>query len=239
MKSYGQFCAIAKALDVVGERWTPLVLRELICGSSRYNEIQRGMPRISPALLSKRLNDLERAGVIERNRETGGYALTKAGWELKPIIEQLGIWGERWVRGQLSDEALDPDLVMWDMRRRINLALFPRSRTCLEFDFVDQPDGKRHYWLVGDRNGLELCINDPGYPVDLYITTDTRTMILVWNGDLPLRRMIDDGKIELHGPTDLCRAFPKWLMLSLFAGVPSAMEAAQSRQITRDQPRSK
>jgi len=239
MKSYGQFCAIAKALEVVGERWTPLVLRELICGSSRYNEIQRGVPRISPALLSKRLSDLERAGVIERNGETGAYALTRAGWELKPVIEQLGVWGERWVRGQLSDEDLDPDLVMWDMHRRINLKLFPRKRTCLEFDFVDQPDSKRHYWLVGDRNGLELCINEPGYPVDLYITTDTRTMTLVWNGDLPLRRTIDDGRIELHGPMDLCRAFPKWLLLNLFASVPPAAEAAQLRRIARSQRRSK
>ena len=235
MKSYGQFCAIAKALEVVGERWTPLVLRELICGSARYNEIQRGIPRISPALLSKRLNDLERAGVIERDRNSGGYALTKAGWELKPVIEQLGVWGERWARGRLSDEDFDPDLLMWDMRRRINLKAFPQTRTCLEFDFMDQPKGKRHYWLVGDRNAVELCINDPGYPVDLYITTNTRTMTLVWNGDLPLRRMINDGKIGLHGPTALCRAFPQWLMLNLFADVPAAEEAMQLRRIARGQ----
>jgi DNA-binding HxlR family transcriptional regulator len=221
-KSYGQFCSIAKALEVVGERWTPLVLRELICGSSRYNEIQRGMPRISPALLSKRLNNLERAGVIKRDRNTGGYALTEAGWELKPVIEQLGVWGRRWVRGHLADEEFDPDLLMWDMRRRVNLEVFPKTRTCLKFGFIDQPEGKRHYWLVGDRGGLELCITDPGYPVDLYITTDSRTMTLVWNGDLALRRMINDGKIELHGPTDLCRAFPKWLMLNIFAGVSPA-----------------
>lgn len=239
MKSYGQFCAIAKALEVVGERWTPLVLRELICGSSRYNEIQRGIPRISPALLSKRLTDLERAGVIERDPDTGSYALTKAGWELKPVIEQLGVWGERWVRGQLRDEDFDPDLLMWDMRRRINLKLFPRTRTCLEFDFIDRPAGKRHYWLVGDRHELELCINDPGYPVDLYVTTNTRTMILVWNGDLPLRRVIDDGQIELHGPASLCRAFPNWLMLNLFAGVPAAEEAVQLPKIARGQRQSK
>ena len=239
MKSYGQFCAIAKALEVVGERWTPLVLRELICGSSRYSEIQRGLPRISPALLSKRLNDLERAGVIDRDRETGAYVLTEAGWELKPLIEQLGVWGERWVRGQLNDEDFDPDLLMWDIRRRINLQLFPRRRTCLEFDFADQPDTRRHYWLVGDRNGLELCIYEPGYPVDLYITTDIRTMTLVWNGDLPLRRTIDDGKIRLHGPTDLCRTFPKWLMLSVFAGVPPAAEAMQSHKVAGGQRRSR
>lgn len=222
MKPYGQFCSIAKALEVMGERWTPLILRELICGSSRYNEIHRGIPRISPALLSKRLNDLERAGVIKRNPTTGGYALTKAGWELKPVIEQLGVWGQRWVRGQLTEEDCDPDPVMWDMRRRVDLDQLPDNRTCLKFEFKGQPEGKRHYWIVGDRNELELCITDPGYPVDLYVTTDARTMTLVWNGDLPLRRMIQDGRIELLGPTDLCRAFPNWLQLNLFAGVPAA-----------------
>lgn len=222
MKPYGQFCSIAKALEVMGERWSPLILRELICGSSRYNEIHRGIPRISPALLSKRLNDLERAGVIARSEETGGYALTKAGWELKPVIEQLGVWGQRWVRGQLTKEDFDPDPVMWDMRRRIDLNHFPQAHTCLKFEFEGEPDGKRDYWIVGDNTGLELCITDPGYPVDLYITTDARTMILVWNGDLSLRAMIDEGRIDLHGPAHFIRAFPDWLQLGLFAGVPAA-----------------
>jgi DNA-binding HxlR family transcriptional regulator len=222
MKPYGQFCSIAKALEAVGERWTPLVLRELICGATRYSEIQRGVPRMSPALLSKRLGTLERAGVVARDRDTGAYALTEAGWELKPVVEQLGVWGQRWARGRLTDQDCDPDLLMWDLRRRVNRDAFPENRTCLQFEFVDQPKAKRRYWLVGDRGGLDLCIDDPGFPVDLFVTTDARTMTLVWNGDLPLRRMIDDGRIELHGPPPLCRAFPQWLMLSLFAGVPAA-----------------
>ncbi len=125
----------------------------------------------------------------------------------------------------MAGKDFDPDLVMWDMRRRIDLDNFPRRRTCLKFEFLNEPEDKRHYWLVGDRDGLELCIGDPGHAVDLYVTTDTRTMTLVWNGDLSLRKMIDDGKIELHGPTDLCRAFPGWLKLSLFAGVPAAKQA--------------
>lgn len=222
MKSYGQFCSIAKALEVMGERWTPLILRELICGSARFNEIHRGIPRISPALLSKRLGDLERAGVISRNGETNRYALTEAGWELKPVIEQLGVWGQRWVRGHLNDEDYDPDVVMWDMRRRIDLDRFPETHTCLKFQFSEQPEGRRDYWIIGDRDGLELCITDPGHPVDLYVTTDARTMTLVWNGDLPLRRMIEEGRIDLHGATELRRAFPNWLQLNLFAGVEPA-----------------
>jgi DNA-binding HxlR family transcriptional regulator len=222
MKPYGQFCSIAKALEVMGERWSPLILRELICGSSRYNEIHRGMPRISPALLSKRLADLERSGVIARDPDTGSYALTEAGWELKPLIEQLGVWGQRWVRGQLTDEDFDPDVVMWDMRRRIDLAQFPEARTCLKFEISTGSEEMSHYWIVGDRAGLELCVTDPGHPVDLYITTDARTLALVWNGDLPLRAIIEEGEIELHGPTALMKAFPGWLQLGLFAGVAAA-----------------
>jgi DNA-binding HxlR family transcriptional regulator len=222
MKPYGQFCSIAKALEVMGERWSPLILRELICGSSRLNEIHRGIPRISPALLSKRLSDLEQGGVIARDPATGGYALTKAGWELKPVIEQLGIWGQRWVRGQLTEEDFDPDPVMWDLHRRIDLDAFPATRTCLRFEFTGEPEAKRHYWIVGDNKGLELCITEPGFPVDLYVTTDARTMTLVWNGDLPLSRMIDEGRIDLHGPSELRRAFPVWLQLNMFAGVQAA-----------------
>jgi DNA-binding HxlR family transcriptional regulator len=219
MSAYGQFCSIAKALEVVGERWTPLILRELMCGSSRYSEIHRGIPRISPALLSKRLTDLEHSGVIRHDLSTGVYALTDAGWELKPVIEQLGIWGRRWVRGQLSKDDFDPDIVMWDMRRRIDLTKLPETRTCLQFEFSGRPKSKRHYWIVGNRSGLDLCLTDPGYPVDLYIFTDPKTITLVWSGDLPLRKMIKDGRIELNGPTALREAFPSWLQLNAFASI--------------------
>lgn len=219
---YGQFCSIAKALEVVGERWTPLIMRELICGSSRFNEIHRGVPRISPSLLSKRLNDLERAGVISRVEKTGGYELTPAGWEMKPVIEALGIWGQRWVRGRLSDDDFDPDLLMWDVRRRIDLEKFPESRTCICFEFTDVPDEKSRYWLVGSSQGVELCISDPGFDVDLFVTTDVRILTLIWNGDLPLAKQVDDGSVDLHGSGELRRAFQSWLQLSLFAGVEPA-----------------
>lgn len=166
MKTYGQFCSIAKALEIIGERWSPLILRGLICGSSRYSEIQRGIPRISPALLAKRLHDLERAGVIARD-PAGAYTLTPARWELKPVIEQLGVWGQRWVRGQLTEADYDPDPVMWDMRRRIDLGFFPTDRTCLQFSVLDTSGRMRSYWIVGDRGGVELCVTDPGHPIDL------------------------------------------------------------------------
>lgn len=222
MKPYGQFCSIAKALEVVGERWTPLILRELICGSSRFNEIHRGIPRISPSLLTKRLADLEQTGVIQKVVRTGGYELTPAGWELKPMVEILGVWGQRWVRGRLSDEQLDPDLLMWDMRRRICVEAMPEARICLCFEFSDAPEGASLYWLVKSDAGVDLCISDPRFDVDMYVTTDVRTMTEVWNGDTPIAAAIDLGKIDLHGPAPLRKAFPSWLRLSLFAGVEPA-----------------
>lgn len=223
MKPYGQFCSIAKALEVVGERWTPLILRELICGSSRFNEIHRGMPRISPSLLTKRLADLEQAGVVQKAAHTGGYELTQAGWELKPMVEMLGVWGQRWVRGRLSDEDLDPDLLMWDIRRRMCVEAMPEARTCLCFEFTDAPENASLYWLVKSDIGVDLCISDPRFDVDMYVTTDVRTMTEVWNGDTPIAAAIDSGKIDLHGPSSLRKAFPSWLRLSLFAGVEPAV----------------
>ncbi len=222
MKGYGQFCSIAKALEIVGERWTPLIIRELICGSSRFNEIHRGVPRISPSLLSKRLSGLEQTGIIKRVKETGGYELTSSGWELKPLIEALGVWGHRWVRGQLSDDDLDPDLLMWDMRRRINLAAFPDTQICVCFVFTDVRPRKSHYWLVGSSQGVELCISDPSLDVDLFVVTDLRTMTSVWNGDLALAKKVQDGSIDLHGPRPLQQKFGSWLQLNMFASVEPA-----------------
>jgi len=194
----------------------------LMCGSSRFNDIHRGVPRISPALLTKRLQDLEKSGIITRSQETGGYQLTPAGWELKPVVETLGVWGQRWVRGQLSDEDFDPDLLMWEMRRRIDLDAFPSKQTCIHFKFTDVPSNKSNYWLLGSSKGVELCISDPKFDVDLFVTTDIRTMTRVWNGDVNLASRIEDGSIDLHGPKNLQTAFRSWLQLNMFAGVEPA-----------------
>lgn len=230
MKPYGQFCSIAKALEVIGERWTALILRELICGSARFSEIQRGVPRISPSLLTKRLANLESAGVIRREDKSNGYELTRAGWELKPMVELLGVWGQRWVRGQISDDDLDPDLLMWDIRRRINVDAMPKARTCICFEFTDAPENSALYWLVKSDEGVELCISDPNFAVDLYVTTDVRTMTEVWTGDSPMCGAIDDGKIDLHGSNTLRNAFPTWLQLNLFAGVEPADKEEPDRR---------
>ncbi len=230
MKSYGQFCSIAKALEVVGERWTLLILRELICGGSRFNEIHHGVPRISPSLLSKRLGFLESEGIIERVGTTGGFQLTAAGWELKPVVELLGVWGQRWARGRLEDDDFDPDLLMWDIRRRIAVEKLPPERICLCFAFTNAPQEKASYWLLGSSDGVELCVTDPGHDVDLFITTDVRTMTRVWNGDLPLAEKIEDGSIDLHGQTSLRRKFPSWLQLGIFAHVAPAVDGGMRRE---------
>lgn len=221
MIRYGQFCSISKALEVVGERWTPLILRELICGSTRFSEIHRGVPRMSPALLTKRLTDLVEAGVLRRIKG-GGYELTEAGRELKPVVEALGVWGQRWVRGQLTEADFDPDLLMWDIRRRLDTTAFPDGRACICFIFRDTPEGDRQYWLLGSGDGVDLCIADPGHEVDLYVTTDVRTLTLVWNGDMPLAGKIGDGSIDLHGSGEMRAAFSAAMLLGLFAGVPPA-----------------
>lgn len=223
MKSYGQFCPLALAAEIVGERWTPLVLRELMCGARRFNDIQRGVPRMSPTLLSQRLKTLEAAGIVARRR--GGrvgaeYELTEAGGALAPAIEALSVWGKSWLPASLSGIEPDPDLIMWDMHRRLDSGRMPPERTVIRFAFADQPKPKRYRWLVCDRDAVDLCISDPGFEVDLFVETDSRTITFVWYGDLPLKRAIDDGAIVLDGPRRLRDAFPSWLLLNLLAPVP-------------------
>ncbi len=222
MKGYGQFCPLAIASEIVGERWTPLVLRELILGARRFNEIHRGVPRMSPSLLSTRLRTLQKAGIIDKvwTRGRVEYALTEAGTELAPTIESLAAWSKRWLPATLSDDRADPDLVVWDMHRRMNLDRMPDRRTVIQIEFPDQPTAKRARWIVADRDGVDLCVVDPGFEVDLFVITDSRTLTLVWYGDIPLDRAIGDGGIRLHGPRSLCEAFPTWLQLNMLADVP-------------------
>lgn len=222
MKGYGQFCPLALASEVLGERWTLLVLRELVLGARRFNDIHRGVPRISPSLLSRRLKTLEAAGIIDRVRTQGhvAYRLTEAGQALIPVIEGLAVWGKTWLPATLSAEQADPDLILWDMHRRMHTERMPTQRTVIRFDFTDQPDDRRFRWLIGDGTDVDLCVTNPGLEVDLFVETDSRTITLVWYGDLALRRALEDGLIALHGPRKLCDAFPSWLQLNLLADVP-------------------
>ena len=222
-KGYGQYCPLAMASEIVAERWTPLVMRELLFGGHTFNDIVRGVPLMSRSLLSKRLRELERAGLVERlaagTRGTPEYHLTEAGRELGPVMIQLAEWGLRWARRDLLPEHLDPRPLMWDIRRNINNDQLPPRRVVVNFVFGDAPRaGLRRTWLVLDRDDVDVCYKDPGYDVDLIVTTDIRTLIGVWLGDITWERAVRSSSASIDGPRELRRAFPTWLALSPVAG---------------------
>jgi len=224
MKGYGQFCPVSKAAEILNERWTLLIIRELLSGSRRFNDLRRGVPLMSTSLLSQRLKALQEYGVVERrsvhNGRGGEYSLTAAGRELQPIVMYFGEWGQRWVRSQIHEEDLDAGLLMWDMRRMIDASAFPQGRVAVEFSFSDTPKNESTWWLVVEDGEVELCLEDPGIPVDLYILTDLETMTRVWMGDLSLAEAQQGDRIELQGSRAVIRALPRWLTRSLFAAVP-------------------
>ena len=221
MIDYGQFCTVARGAEVLCERWTPLVVRELLCGSTRFNDLRRGVPRMSPTLLSKRLKELEQAGVVE-TKPTGQagiveYRLTQAGQELRPIVMSLGIWGQRWVETQLSLKNLDPSLLMWDMRRSLDLTPMPPRRCTVQFHYSELPAARQYFWLVIDNRLVDLCPVDPGYEVDLFVETSLRTMTAIWMGLTNVQAELDAGRLELSGDKTLARSMQQWLGLSPFA----------------------
>jgi DNA-binding HxlR family transcriptional regulator len=219
--SYHQFCPVAKAMELLDERWTLLVVRELVSGSQRFNELRRGVPRMSPTLLSRRLQHLVRAGVVDKHVEGADvrYVLTEAGRELRPVVEALGAWGIRWI-GELGDEDLDPKLLLWDMHRNIDQAVVPDGRTVVQFRFTDTPAEARDWWLVIRNDEADVCDVDPGFPVAVTVITDLRTMVKVWRGDLSWSDALRAGGVQVHGPEALRRAVPRWFTLSGFAAVP-------------------
>ncbi|WP_122816941.1 winged helix-turn-helix transcriptional regulator [Nocardioides pantholopis] len=221
MSTYGQFCPVAKAMEVLDERWTLLVVRELLYGSTRFNELRRGVPRMSPALLSKRLRSLERAGVVER-REAGGrtsYTLTESGRELSGVVEALGSWGVRWI-GTLGRADLDPHLLMWDIRRKIPLAAWPRGRTVLAFCFPDVEPRQGRWWMCVTGTGVDVCDDDPGFEVTATVRADLRVLTEIWRGDLSWERALATGLVRVDGPTEVRRGLPRWLGQSEAALVP-------------------
>lgn len=221
-KGYGQFCPIALAAEVLAERWTPLVVRELLCGSVRFNDIQRGVPRMSSALLTRRLKDLQFAGVLERRRGAGGaseYHLTPAGRELLPVVETMGLWAQRWLRRDLVDKGnLDPNLLMWDIRRNVAGKKLPReNRYVVEFRLTGVPVDRRRYWLVFEQGAVDLCHRDPGFDADLFVNASLRTLTQVWLGHIALEQAIRDDRLRLDGSRRDVAAFRSWFALSMFA----------------------
>jgi DNA-binding HxlR family transcriptional regulator len=226
MSGYGQFCPVAKAMELLDERWTMLVIRELMLGSRHFSALQRGLPRMSPTLLSARLRTLVRAGVVER-REDGNrisYTLTPAGRELRPIVEALGRWGVRWIP-ELGDEDLDPHLLLWDIRRNVDRSAVPPGRTVVQVLFRDVPGPARTWWLVISPDEVDVCDVDPGYPVTATIETGLRALTRIWLGDLTWAAAIRTGDLAVRGSASVRRAVPRWLTLSSFASVPRPVAA--------------
>ena len=222
MGGYGQFCPVAKASEVLAERWTPLVLRELLCGSHRFSDLCRGVPLMSRSLLAKRLKELERAGVVERRRVPGRdvaeYYLTPSGEELRPVIEGLGVWGQRWILSDVEEEDLDPSLLMWDIRRSLKRETLPESRAVVRFEFVDIEGPRRRWWLLAGGDQGDLCMTDPGFEVDLFVAVGLRNLTRYWLGQLDWRALLSTG-LDMKGPRWLQRSLPQWLGQSGFAAV--------------------
>jgi DNA-binding HxlR family transcriptional regulator len=221
---YSQFCPVARAAELVASRWTPLLLRELLAGSTRFSELRKGLARMSPSLLARRLGELEEAGIIRKEKRDGprgaSYVVTEIGRELTPFVMALGTWGQRYVIHELAEHELDPGLLMWDVRRRLDLKAFPaQGRFLVEFGLRDAPPGRRAWWILVEERRAELCTQHPGYEVDLRVEADLRTMVDVWRGYLPLHTAVKREVLTLEGASRHARGFAKWFLLSPFAAV--------------------
>ncbi len=222
-QGYGQFCPIAVAAEVVAERWTPLVLRAFFCGAVRFNEIQGGVPRMSSALLSKRLKELEHAGVIMKSPASSGrgyeYALTEAGRELFSVLDKMGMWAQKWLRRDITaSRNLDPDAMFWELRQSI---LTERhhvdGRRAVEFQLTDMPSARRFYWLVFEGDDVDVCVKNPGHDVDLWVTAGMCTLVEVWLGHRSLGDVMSDESLRLDGTTQEVATFSTWFTCSPFA----------------------
>jgi DNA-binding HxlR family transcriptional regulator len=221
--SYQQFCPVAMAAEILCTRWTIILLREMFAGSTRFNEMRRGVPRMSPALLSQRLKELETAGIVARTTSSADpavseYQLTESGRELRPLVEAFGIWGQRRIESKLSLQHLDVDLLMWDMRRNLNTTPMPARRSVIEIVYPELAPGQRRWWLLVDPGtGVDLCKIDPGFDVDLYVSSDLRSMTAIWLGLDTVRAAVASRRMVLTGSPKLASSMQTWLGLSPFA----------------------
>jgi len=228
MQGYGQFCPIAITAEVLARRWTPLVLRALCLGATRFNDIQDGVPRMSPALLSKRLKELEHAGVLVRDASASGkgaeYRLTEAGRALFPVLEAMGFWAQVWLRREITaDRNLDPDVLMCELRRTAPRELPDgRPRRVAAFWLEGVPAERRRYWLVFEADAVDVCTRDPGHEVDLFVTAHIRTLVELWVGHRSIAAARADGSLRLDGSRAECDAFGRWFVRSHFASAGQA-----------------
>lgn len=225
LTKYGQYCPIAAAAEIIAERWTPLILRGLFAGSTRFNELHESMPRLSSALLSTRLTQLEQMQIITRNR-TGTskiyeYQLTKSGNALWPVLEQMGNWSQHWLRDSMTSlDNINPDLFFWEVRfANMSDGVEVKPRRVVEIRLTDTEATKRLYWMVFEGREIDLCKKDPGYEVDLWVTASVQDLVKVWMGHIKLSHAIDTGRITLHGARKEVEDFGVWFKGSSFQEV--------------------
>jgi len=226
---YGQYCPVARATEILADRWTPLIIRELLAGIGRFNDLDRGLPGISRALLVDRLRRLEETGIVERRRggeKRAEYHLTRAGRELQSIIDVLGRWGARWAFGEPRPSELDPIVLLWWMKRRVRRDRLPPRRTVIEFDFRGGRTGR--YWLVLERTDISVCLRHPKFDIDLRVAADIDAFYRVWLGRLPLRHALDEGLVRFEGAPAAIRAFPHWFEWSPMAEAVRAARRSRS-----------
>jgi DNA-binding HxlR family transcriptional regulator len=218
MSKYGQFCPIAKSLEILGDRWTLLIIRDLLTGTTHFNDLERGLPGISRALLARRLRQLQQAGIVEKRQNAAGrqstpYRLTQAGQELLSVLMPLRTWGETWAFGEPTPEDLDPKLLMWWLRSRAHPDLLPGQRRVAQFDFAGVPALKRHrvsFWLILAADENTLCLTDPGFNIDLLVSAELSVFLKLYAGRITYPEALDDYGVRVEGTPDLARAFPIW-----------------------------
>lgn len=220
MYKYGQYCPIAKAVEILGDRWTLLIVRDLLTGTCHFNDLERGLPGISRALLAERLRRLQRMGLLEKERHRHGrkktaYHLTEAGQELQTVIQSMLIWGARWAFEEPEANELDPVLLMWWLRSRVCVAQLPEHRVVVRFDFT----GAKYdtFWLLLTREDVSVCLTDPGFDLNVLVTADLSTFFQVWLGRVDFAAALREGLIEIDAIPTLADAFPSWFAYSLAA----------------------
>ena len=230
---FGQFCPIALASEVLTQRWMLLIIHQLMDSSTRFNDIRRGVPKISATLLKQRLEALEYAEIVEKSpiADTGNYEyfLTPAGKELKEILLGIGTWGQRWAR-DIEDQDLDPGWLVWNMHRRLDTNEMPAGRTVIHLEFTDANRRERFFWLVVNDDKVDVCLKYPGFSPDIKVTSTVRVMAEVWKGCRSIGDELAKGSIELEGHSSLRKGFPSWLLLSPVAHVKSMRQSTQSHQ---------
>ena len=234
-EGYGQFCTVARGAEILCERWTPLVVRELLCGSKRFNDLHRGVPRMSTSLLSQRLRRLEECGVVSRSAvgKVWEYTLTDAGEELRPIVMALGHWGARWIGSRLRDDQMDAGLLMWDIRRFARVDEFPQRPVIVHFKFRDARPGESAWWMLVEQGSVDLCRDDPGREVTLVVDSTVRALTEIWAGDLTPAEALRSRELRVEGAKRDAEALWGWLGTSAFADTRLAARPQSTTGSTR------